>query len=103
MLTELTLKQIDDFFNADNLVDELGAIDQQIKALESTARRMKADLIARGVGKYQGTKFVAEVQHYDRAQISPKLVREMVDPDIVSAVTEIKQIDAVVVKLQQGD
>jgi hypothetical protein len=43
------------------------------------------------------------VQHYDRAQISPKLVREMADENFVSAVTEIKQIDAVVVKLQQGD
>lgn len=84
--------------NLIDAVDNLGTINQQIAELESMARKIKAELIARGVGKYEGTSFIAEVQHYDRAQINPKLVREMVDPDIVSAVTEIKHVDAVVVK-----
>lgn len=84
--------------NLTDTVDNLGAINQQIAELEAMARKIKAELIARGVGKYEGTSYIAEVQHYDRAQINPKLVREMVDPEIVSAVTEIKQVDAVVVK-----
>ena len=84
--------------NLTDTVDNLGTINQQIAELESMARKIKAELIARGVGKYEGTSFIAEVQHYDRAQINPKLVREMVDPEIVSAVTEIKSVDAVVVK-----
>jgi hypothetical protein len=81
-----------------NIIDELGLINQTIAQLEADARKIKAELIRRGIGKYDGQLFVAEVQHYDRATISPKLVREMVDPDTVLAVTEIKQIDAVVVK-----
>jgi hypothetical protein len=84
--------------NLTETVDNLGAINQQIAELETMARKIKAELIARGVGKYEGTSYIAEVQHYDRAQINPKLVREMVDPEIVSAVTEIKSVDAVVVK-----
>lgn len=84
--------------NLTDTVDNLGAINQQIAELEAMARKIKAELIARGVGKYEGTSYIAEVQHYDRAQINPKLVREMVDPEIVSAVTEIKSVDAVVVK-----
>ena len=70
----------------------------RIAELEASARKIKQELIARGAGKYQGAQYIAEVQHYDRAQINPKLVREMVDPEIVSAVTEIKTVDAVVVK-----
>lgn len=84
--------------NVSDAVDSLGVINQRIAELEASARKIKAELIARGVGKYEGESFIAEVQHYDRAQINPKLVREMVDPEIVSAVTEIKQVDAVVVK-----
>jgi len=81
-----------------NIIDELGLINQTIAQLEADARRIKAELIARGVGKYDGTLFFAEVQHYDRATISPRLVREVLDSDLIPSVTEIKQIDAVVVK-----
>jgi hypothetical protein len=81
-----------------NIIDELGLINQTIAQLEADARKIKAELIARGVGKYNGTLFFAEVQHYDRATISPKLVREVVDAYLIPSVTEIKQIDAVVVK-----
>ena len=44
----------------DNMIDDLGIINQQIKDLESTARKIKQELIARGVGKYNGMDFVAE-------------------------------------------
>jgi hypothetical protein len=84
--------------NVSDDVDRLGVINLRIAELESSARKIKQELIARGAGKYQGAQYIAEVQHYDRAQINPKLVREMVDPEIVSAVTEIKTVDAVVVK-----
>lgn len=84
--------------NIPDAVDSLGVINQRIAELEASARKIKQELIARGAGKYEGANYIAEVQHYDRAQINPKLVREMVSPDIVSAVTEIKSVDAVVVK-----
>jgi hypothetical protein len=80
------------------IVDELGVINQQIAELEATARKLKQALIARGVGKYEGSEFFAEVQHYDRATISPDLVRKLADEDFVSAVTQVKAVDAVVVK-----
>lgn len=81
-----------------NTIDKLGAVNQAIADLEETARKLKAELIARGIGKYAGEHFVAEVQHYDRATISPRLVREVLDSDLISSVTEIKSIDAVVVR-----
>ena len=82
----------------DELVDELGAIKQAIDELESTARKLKAELIKRGVGTYEGTKYFAEVQHYDRATISPVLVRKLSNDAFIEQVTEVKAIDAVVVK-----
>lgn len=99
MLEQITLKAIDDFFKPDtNQVDELGQLDRQIKALEAQARKIKDALIAQGVGKYEGTQFFAEVQHYDRATISPILVREFGTTDFVAQVTQMKPVDAVVVK-----
>jgi len=77
-------------------IDQLGIINQQIAELESTARKLKQALIARGVGKYEGADFVAEVQHYDRATINPILVKEFADEDFVARVTQVKAVDAVV-------
>ncbi len=85
----------------DNMIDDLGIINQQIAELESTARKIKQELIARGVGKYEGVDFVAEVQHYDRATINPILVREFGTTDFVAQVTQMKSVDAVVVKRVQ--
>jgi hypothetical protein len=82
----------------DNMIDDLGILNQQIAQLEAQARTIKQALIARGVGKYDGTDFIAEVQHYDRATIDPKLVRELADEEFVSSVTTIKAVDAVVVR-----
>lgn len=81
-----------------NIIDQLGEIDRIIKENEAVARKLKAELIARGVGKYEGEQYFVEVQHYDRATINPVLVREMCDESVVSAVTQIKPVDAVVVK-----
>ena len=85
----------------DNMIDDLGIISQQIKELEATARKIKAELIARGVGKYTGMDFEVEVQHYPRATIDPALVRELCSPTLVAQVTAIKEVDAVVVKRVQ--
>lgn len=82
----------------DNMIDDLGIIDAQIKELEAKARKIKQVLIAQGVGKYTGMDFFAEVQHYDRATINPVLVRELADEDFVARVTQVKPVDAVVVK-----
>lgn len=82
----------------DDLVDELGVIKQAIDELEATARKLKAELIKRGVGTYEGSKFFAEVQHYDRATISSVLVRKLSNDAFIEQVTEVKPVDAVVVK-----
>jgi hypothetical protein len=82
----------------DNMIDDLGIINQQIKELESSARRIKQELIARGVGKYAGMDFIAEVQHYPRETINPILVREFGDEDLIRQVTQVNMVDAVVVK-----
>jgi hypothetical protein len=99
MLEAITLKAVNDFFQSStNQVDELGRLDKQIKDLEAQARKIKQALIAQGVGKYEGAEFFAEVQHYDRATINPALVRELCDAEIVRQVTQVKAVDAVVVK-----
>ena len=99
MLEAITLKAIDDFFQpVVNPVDELGRLDKQIKDLEAQARKIKQALIAQGVGKYEGMEYFAEVQHYDRSTINPILVREFCDEELVRQVTQVKAIDAVVVK-----
>lgn len=85
----------------DNMIDDLGIINQQIKELEATARKLKQELIARGVGKYAGMDFIAEVQHYPRETINPILVREFGDEDLIKQVTQVNMIDAVVVKRVQ--
>ena len=86
----------------DNMIDDLGIINQQIKELESSARRIKQELIARGVGKYAGMDFVAEVQHYPRETINPILVREFGDESLLKQVTQISMVDAVVVRKVQA-
>jgi hypothetical protein len=86
----------------DNMIDDLGIINQQIQELEAQARKIKQILIAKGVGKYEGMDFFAEVQHYDRAVINPILVREFGTTDFVAQVTQHKTVDAVVVRKVQA-
>jgi len=82
----------------DNIIDQYGLINQQIAELEAIKGRLKAELIARGVGEYKGESFFAEVQEYDRENISAPLVRKLSNEDFVKSVTTIQHITAVVVK-----
>jgi hypothetical protein len=82
----------------DNIIDQYGLINQQIAELEAIKGRLKAELIARGVGEYKGESFFAEVQEYDRENISAPLVRKLSNEDFVKSVTTIQHIKAVVVK-----
>jgi hypothetical protein len=82
-----------------NIIDQMGMLDQIIKTNEAELRKLKAEFIASNqVGKYKGDEFLAEIQHYDRATINPILVREFADEEFVSKVTQVKPIDAVVIK-----
>jgi hypothetical protein len=81
-----------------NIIDQYGAIAQQIAELEEIKSKLKAELIARGVGNYQGEQFYAEVQEYDRENISAPLVRKLSNEEFVKSVTTIQHIKAVVVK-----
>ena len=81
-----------------NIIDQYGLINQQINELEIIKSKLKAELIARGVGEYQGESFFAEVQEYDRENISAPLVRKLSNEDFVKSVTTIQHITAVVVK-----
>jgi hypothetical protein len=81
-----------------NIIDQYGAVDKQIKELEAIKNKLKAELLARGVGEYQGEQFVAEVQEYDRENISGPLVRKFADADFVAQVTQIQHVKAVIVK-----
>ena len=81
-----------------NIIDQYGIINQQIAELEEIKSKLKAELLARGVGTYDGDQFFAEVQEYDREQISAPLVRKLSNEDFVKSVTTIQHVKAVVVK-----
>jgi hypothetical protein len=81
-----------------NIIDQYGLINQQINELEIIKSKLKAELIARGVGEYQGESFFAEVQKYDRENISAPLVRKLSNEDFVKSVTTIQHITSVSVK-----
>lgn len=81
-----------------NEIDELASIQQAMATLEATAAKLKARIKAKGLGVHMGEKYCAEVLEYDRTQLNPKLIREMVDESIISACTEIKHITSVAVK-----
>jgi hypothetical protein len=99
MLQELTIRQIEDYFQKPtDIIDELGSIDQEIKQLESRARELKARLIERGQGMYAGMRFSAEVSMYDRNVISPVLVKEYGTKEFVSQVTQVQHIKSVTLK-----
>jgi N-acetyl-gamma-glutamylphosphate reductase len=99
MLQEITLRAIDDYFQKPtDVVDELGHIDQEIKQLESRARELKAKLIERGQGIYEGVRYRAEVQEYDRNNISALLVKEYGTKEFVQQVTQVQHVKAVTVK-----
>jgi hypothetical protein len=100
MLQEITMRQIDDYFHQSGIsdIDELGAVDRQIKDLEAIKAKLKARILSRGVGLHKGAQFIAEVQEYDRATISAILVKEYGTTDFVAQVTQMQHIKAVVVK-----
>ena len=88
--------------NITNVVDALGSINEEIRALETAARKLKAELFAQGVGQYAGTMYVADVQHYDSAVLRGTAVgahvREYVAPDVLKLVTATQSTNRVVVK-----
>jgi len=81
-----------------NIIDQYGAIDAQIKELEEIKAKLKAELVARGKGEYQGEQYFAVVDEYDRENISAPLVRKLSNEEFVKSVTTIQHIKAVVVK-----
>jgi hypothetical protein len=97
---EITMRQIDEYFQKSGIsdIDELGAVDRQIKDLEAIKAKLKARILDRGIGFHKGSSFVAEVQEYDRANISAILVKEFATEDFVKQVTQIQHVKAVVVK-----
>lgn len=98
-MLQVTLDQINEYFKPESeIVDELGMLDQQIKQLEATKSKLKAKLLERGTGFHKGMQFIAEVQEYDRATISPVLVKEYGTKDFVQQVTQVQHIKAVSVK-----
>jgi hypothetical protein len=81
-----------------NIIDQYGSVDAQIKELEAIKAKLKAELVARGIGEYQGEQFIAVVDEYDREQISAPLVRKLSNDEFVKSVTTVQHIKSVVVK-----
>jgi len=84
-----------------NEIDELASIQQAMATLEATAAKLKARIKAKGLGLHMGERFYAEVLSYDRPQLNTKLMKELVDDEIISACTELKHITSINVKAVQ--
>lgn len=80
-----------------NIIDQYGLLDAQIKELEAIKAKLKSEILARGKGYYSGKDFQVEVQEYPRDQINSTLVRKLADEDFVRSVTVTQQVKAVVV------
>jgi hypothetical protein len=80
------------------IVDELGKVNDAIAELEATASKLKAELKLRNAGVYYGALYSAEVQEYDRENISAPLVRKYANLDFVKQVTVTQHVKAVVVE-----
>ena len=80
-----------------NIIDQYGILDAQIKELEAIKAKLKSELLARGKGYYSGKDFQVEVQEYPRDQINSTLVRKLADEEFVRSVTVTQQVRAVVV------
>lgn len=81
-----------------NIIDQYGALDAQIKELEEIKSKLKAEIVARGKGEYQGEQYFAVVDEYDRENISAPLVRKLSNDEFVKQVTTIQHVKAVIVK-----
>lgn len=81
-----------------NIIDQYGALDAQIKQLEEAKAKLKSELIARGIGVYEGDEYFVDIQEYDREQISAPLVRKLSNEEFVKQVTTIQHVKAVIVK-----
>lgn len=80
-------------------IDQYGLVQIKINELEEFKAKLKAEILARGVGVHQGLTYFADVQEYDRENISAPLVRKFSNEEFVKSVTTIQHIKAVTVKL----
>jgi len=85
------------------IVDELGAVNQAIAELEAVATKLKAQLKEQGAGVYWGAQYTAEVQEYDRENISAPLVRKFADEELLDKCTVTQHVKAVVVTPLKAD
>ena len=85
------------------IVDELGSVNQAIAELEAIASKLKAQLKEQGAGVYWGVQFTAEVQEYDRDNISAPLVRKFADAELLDKCTVIQHIKSVTVAPMGGN
>lgn len=98
-MISITLEQVEALCQpVEQLVDELGIVDRQLKELETAKAKLKARLLERGTGLHKGMQYVAEVLEYDRDQISAPLVRQLSDEAFIKAVTTVQHVKAVTVK-----
>ena len=89
--------------NTYSMVDELGSVNQAIAELEAIASKLKAQLKEQGAGVYWGVQFTAEVQEYDRDNISAPLVRKFADAELLDKCTVTQHVKAVVVTPLKAD
>ena len=83
-------------------IDQYGLIQLKINELEEIKQKLKAEIIARGVGTHNGLSYFAEVAEYDRENISAPLVRKFGNEEFVKSVTTIQHIKSVTVKFLEA-
>jgi D-serine deaminase-like pyridoxal phosphate-dependent protein len=73
-------------------IDRLGFIKAQIAELLREEKELKATLIARGPGAYEGSLYRATVSESERETLDMDAVRAKLSPQFISANTNTTQV-----------
>ena len=88
--------------NLHPLVDELGHIKAQMANLAMREKALKDQLVAAGVGAYEGDDYRASVSHSIRETLDMDAVREYLSPQFKAAHTRTTEVFAVRVSARNG-
>jgi hypothetical protein len=85
------------------IVDRLGRLQAQITDLEQEEKALKAHLVQRGDGAYEGTLFRATVTSSTRDRLDMCAVRAKLSPQFISAHTATTPYTVVKVVARNGE
>jgi hypothetical protein len=84
-------------------IDLLGEINAEIAKLEIIKKRLRDQIVEKGVGSYEGELFRATVSVYDRETLDQKAVRAKLSRQFIKANTKTTEVTKVEVTSRTGE